>query len=148
MRKPAAAVHLKILSDGTRIRFPRMGPARLRHPLFFCAPSPFHEGQFRRRRLGGDPASLNGGYGSKQRCVKKGDPFRKGTGLFLGRRPRRRSFMSMRPQRQRSPETRYVSALLRPAKIETMAFISTGILGEYRTGKGTKGLSGNYRIDF
>jgi uncharacterized protein (TIGR00369 family) len=30
----------------------------------------------------------------------------------------------MRPQRQRPPETRYVSALLRPAKIETMAFVS------------------------
>ena len=31
------------------------------------------------------------------------------------------------PRRQRPPESRYVSALLRPAKIETMPFVSTRI---------------------
>jgi hypothetical protein len=34
---------------------------------------------------------------------------------------------AMPPQRQRPPEIRYVSALLRPAKIETMPFLSTSI---------------------
>jgi len=45
-------------------------------------PRPSKKASSSRPRSGQDPLSLNSGYGEMDRSIKKGDPFRKGTGLI------------------------------------------------------------------
>jgi hypothetical protein len=44
MRTRPARSSFRFFPMGTRIRFPRMGPARIRHPPLFRAPTLFHQG--------------------------------------------------------------------------------------------------------
>jgi hypothetical protein len=64
------------LQMGTRIKIPRMGPARIWHPLFFWL-HPSMSATSSATLGSGTPVSRNGGYGSRKRSIDSRDPFRK-----------------------------------------------------------------------